>query len=153
MQSCVLDVKSVASVIDESAKISKFDAETLQEKVKIITATKSTAAAVIVVVKDDQPKDLLISTKQNSKSSISDLPSQPNPTSNSIFHGQPTIGADQPIIRRSTTTKQCRACNISFNCLSTFIAHKKYYCRNSAEYRFNAENYVENTVVTSPTYS
>jgi len=42
--------------------------------------------------------------------------------------------------RTGMTAKYCKACDISFNYLSTFIAHKKYYCRNSTEYKCNTEN-------------
>ncbi|XP_071822862.1 uncharacterized protein [Apostichopus japonicus] len=33
------------------------------------------------------------------------------------------------------SSKACRACNISFHSLSTFIAHKKYYCSSTASQR------------------
>lgn len=36
-------------------------------------------------------------------------------------------------VKPGTTAKYCKACDISFNYLTTFIAHKKYYCRNSTE--------------------
>ena len=37
-----------------------------------------------------------------------------------------------------STTKYCKQCNITFMYLSTFIAHKKYYCSSHAGERANA---------------
>ncbi|XP_050439177.1 zinc finger protein ush [Adelges cooleyi] len=48
----------------------------------------------------------------------------------------------------ATTAKYCKVCDISFNYLSTFIAHKKYYCRNSAEYKCKTENNAKTATVT-----
>lgn len=151
VQPCVLDVNSTTTLIVEGGKIAKFDAETLNKKIDSDTATKSTAAA-IMVIKEDQPKIVLKNTEQNLSLNSRSLKSDPTPQSNSITNSvvreQSAITANQPVNRRPTTTKQCRVCNISFNCLSTFIAHKKYYCRNSTteyrnEYKFNGEGYVK----------
>lgn len=151
VQPCVLDENSTTSLIVEDGKIAKFDAETLNKKIDSDTVTKSTAA-MIMLIKEDQPKNLLKNTEQNlslnNRTLKSDPTQQSNPITNSVVREQSAITADQPVNRRPKATKQCRVCNISFNCLSTFIAHKKYYCRNSTneyrnEYRFNGEGYVK----------
>lgn len=54
---------------------------------------------------------------------------------------QPHSTDDGGVGGEAMTAKYCKVCDISFNYLSTFIAHKKYYCRNSTEIQAcNAEN-------------
>lgn len=38
--------------------------------------------------------------------------------------------ADRSTILASTEPKYCNICDIKFNYLNTFIAHKKFYCKN-----------------------
>jgi len=38
------------------------------------------------------------------------------------------------------TARYCKTCDITFNYLSTFIAHQKYYCRNSVEMKRREAN-------------
>jgi len=123
--------------------------------------SSSTAAAAIVVV-DDEPKELVV-VKQESVNGVA-APSadesataggyrqqqrdQPATASDDPAQQQQQLPAPQPQLqlqnagnrRPGITAKYCKACDISFNYLSTFIAHKKYYCRNSTEYKCNTEN-------------
>lgn len=46
-------------------------------------------------------------------------------------------GRDRPA---DETARYCKTCDITFNYLSTFIAHQKYYCRNSVEMKRKEAN-------------
>lgn len=47
------------------------------------------------------------------------------------------------------TARYCKTCDITFNYLSTFIAHQKYYCRNSVETKRRDEANAKIATVTS----
>lgn len=126
------------------------------------SSSSSTATAAIVIV-DDEPKELVV-VKQEPVNGMA----APPPTDESSAggyrqqqHELPAAASDDLLQqqhppppstpqlqmqaaggnkRTGMTAKYCKACDISFNYLSTFIAHKKYYCRNSTEYKCNTEN-------------
>lgn len=121
-----------------------------------LSSTAATATAVVVV--DDEPKELVV-VKQESVNGVAAAPPADEPATVIGNHQQPTATSDdlqaqqqlpaqsqlqlQSAVgnkRPGITAKYCKACDISFNYLSTFIAHKKYYCRNSTEYKCNTEN-------------
>ncbi|XP_071785143.1 uncharacterized protein [Asterias amurensis] len=54
---------------------------------------------------------------------------QPQSSTARITVNSYLTGTSRPLLRGlKPTVKHCRNCNISFSSLSTFIAHKKYYC-------------------------
>lgn len=152
--SCVIDENSVSSTADGGPK-------TPDEKLPSHSMAVVDIAAG--VAEEEPPKRELVIVKQEPPSngsvagtSAGDVPEPSHESAGSGGVGgchppevrvvRPTAGADHlppgagGNNRRLMTTKYCKACDISFNYLSTFIAHKKYYCRNSAEYKCNAEN-------------
>ncbi|KAL5238046.1 hypothetical protein ACI65C_005456 [Semiaphis heraclei] len=125
------------------------------------SSSSSTAAAAIVIV-DDEPKELVV-VKQEPVNGMAAPPMTdesatggyrqqqqhevPAAASDDLLHQQLAPPAPQLQMqaaggnkRTGMTAKYCKVCDISFNYLSTFIAHKKYYCRNSTEYKCNTEN-------------
>lgn len=66
-------------------------------------------------------------------------PSPPQPSALSMIGGMKRPGM---------AAKYCKTCDISFNYLSTFIAHKKYYCKNNTEYKCNATENAKTATVT-----
>ncbi|XP_025203430.1 zinc finger protein ush-like isoform X2 [Melanaphis sacchari] len=120
------------------------------------SSLSSTAAAAIVVV-DDEPKELVTikqepvngmaapSADESTTGGYRPQSEQPAAASDDLLQQQlppPQLQLQTAVgnKRAGITAKYCKACDISFNYLSTFIAHKKYYCRNSAEYKCNTEN-------------
>lgn len=59
------------------------------------------------------------------------LPPPPTPPSHSD-KGVQTPGKGAPAPAPPGSHRYCRLCNIKFSSLSTFIAHKKYYCSSHA---------------------
>ncbi|XP_022091966.1 zinc finger protein ZFPM1-like isoform X2 [Acanthaster planci] len=56
-------------------------------------------------------------------------PRQSNPSRHMTLSSYLNTANSRPLLRGvKPTVKHCRNCNISFSSLSTFIAHKKYYC-------------------------
>lgn len=126
------------------------------------SSSSSTAAAATVVV-DDEPKELVV-VKQEPINGMAAPPTMeelatgafrqqqhelPAAASDDLLQQQLPPPPPTPQLQMQTaggnkrtgmTAKYCKACDISFNYLSTFIAHKKYYCRNSTEYKCNTEN-------------
>lgn len=154
---CVLDENSTSSTADGGgARTPTFDAE-----------RPSSASVQSVVTVDDESKETVVVIKQEpSNGSLGtdgapELMHEPiayhqessSPSTSAASeqrvqqqHYQSGTGDDHIKPRGVMTTKYCKACDISFNYLSTFIAHKKYYCKNSSEYKCNAENAKTTTV-------
>lgn len=147
VQSSMLDENSASPIVDRVGKVTTSDAKDPQDKVKFIVATKSTTAAVNAVIDDDRTNGLLTEGNRPSNGLGPSTSDQISMSSGFTYRQHSKTIAEQPVNgRRPMTTKQCRTCDISFNCLSTFIAHRKYYCR------YSAENAIRNTVETSVTY-
>lgn len=160
---CVIDENSATSMTDGAGgKTPIFDTEKPQQ-VNVKFAAAGTAETALQAAADkNETAELLTNIKQEHQpngttgSSSSDAAEVSAGFSYRRGGGEPpTATADQAAvgagaaIKRPMTTKYCKACDISFNYLTTFIAHKKYYCRNSAEYRCNAENATKNGAATS----
>lgn len=63
------------------------------------------------------------------------VPDPPRPTSPPTRVRTPPEASQDPPAPQNGTSHLCRLCNIHFSSLSTFIAHKKYYCSShSAEH-------------------
>ncbi|XP_072242838.1 zinc finger protein ZFPM1 isoform X2 [Leuresthes tenuis] len=65
------------------------------------------------------------------------LPDKAAPPSHPAASPQPAAGTKTPVVSpvQNGNSRFCRLCNIKFSSLSTFIAHKKYYCSShSAEH-------------------
>lgn len=128
------------------------------------SSSSSLTAAAAVVIVDDEPKELVV-VKQEPVNGMAAPPTTEESATRGYRQQQHELPAaasedppqqqlppppqtPQPQIqtaaggnkRTGMTAKYCKACDISFNYLSTFIAHKKYYCRNSTEYKCNTEN-------------
>lgn len=154
--SCVIDESSVSSTAEGRAK-------TPDEKPPLPPPppqSTSHSMNVEIAADDDPPKRELVIVKQEpsngsgaggSSSGVPEHSHEPSGVGGlggchqdrdlqqtAVVDCSPSAGYGNN--RRLMTTKYCKACDISFNYLSTFIAHKKYYCRNSAEYKCNAEN-------------
>lgn len=135
--SCVIDENSVVPTVDvgrtAAAATGKPDAE---ESSPPLPATIGTVAT------DDQPKDLVMVKQEPSgaagtASLSSDAAEEPETSPADDYPPEHSAANRGDVL---ATAKYCKACDISFNYLTTFIAHKKYYCRNSAEYKQTAEN-------------
>lgn len=126
------------------------------------SSSSSTAVAATLMV-DDEPKELVV-VKQEPINGMAAPPTMeelatgayrqqqhelPAAATDDLLQQQLARPPPTPQLQMQTaggnkrtgmTAKYCKACDISFNYLSTFIAHKKYYCRNSTEYKCNTEN-------------
>lgn len=151
--SCVIDENSASSMMDGGAKTPTLLEVTEKPGPQPSAQQPQTNAVKTVpapVAFDDSPKEMVIVKQepQQSNGSAAGTSSdgfEPVEPSADVCQpkqepspGDPAKSAGNK--RGGTTAKYCKVCDISFNYLSTFIAHKKYYCRNSTEYKCNAEN-------------
>lgn len=154
--SCVIDENSASSAIDGRAKTPTPQDVTDKSAPQPPSLQLQTNVVKIVaapVAFDDPPKEMVIvkqeqpqsngSTAAGTSSSDGAEPVEPTTPDASQPKQEPSPGDPSKSAghkRGGVTAKYCKVCDISFNYLSTFIAHKKYYCRNSTEYKCNAEN-------------
>lgn len=57
----------------------------------------------------------------------------PSPVKNPPSHESDQVSDAKPATRRDNLSKYCKQCNINFMYVSTYLAHKKYYCSNQIE--------------------
>lgn len=93
--------------VEEVSDAEDAATETLAKQQPDVTVCNSPAAAEATLV------EVVATNSADSDASVAMKPVPPVPTPKSKLHGG---------------TKYCKACDISFNYLSTFVAHKKYYC-------------------------
>lgn len=116
-----------------------------------MNAEKPSTIATVKTAADDQPKELVTVKQEPSNAEAGAMSSEaaeefePETSSSADGAGDRPVQHHQAVVATvkrggNATAKYCKACEISFNYLSTFIAHKKYYCRNSTEYKQTAEN-------------
>lgn len=146
----VLDENSTSSTADRGVRTPTFDAERPSSAIvqSVVTVNDECKESMVVIKQepsngslgtDDAPEMMHepIAYHQESSSPSTSAASDQRVQQQ---HYPSSSGNDHIKQRGVTTTKYCKACDISFNYLSTFIAHKKYYCKNSSEYKCNAEN-------------
>lgn len=160
--SCLIDENSAASSTSVSAAVADAGAAktpTIADAdCKPPVAMATVASATMMEIDEDEPaaKESVIVKQEPQQPSNGTVTqggaAEPHESAAGAYHMQQpqdtAAAADaqdndlQPTLakRGAMTTKYCKACDISFNYLSTFIAHKKYYCRNSTEYKCNTEN-------------
>ncbi|KAH6943891.1 hypothetical protein HPB50_000445 [Hyalomma asiaticum] len=93
--------------VEEVSDAEDAAAETLAKQQSDVTVCNSPTTAEATLV------EVVATNSADTDASAAMKPVPPVPTPKSKLHGG---------------TKYCKACDISFNYLSTFVAHKKYYC-------------------------
>lgn len=158
--SCLIDENSAASSTSVAAAVADAGAAktpTIADadcKPPLAMMATPAAATAVVVLDDDEPaakESVIVKQEPQQPSNGTATPGGaaephesaagahhlPQPLPQDLAAAGAQDGDPQPSAakRGPMTTKYCKACDISFNYLSTFIAHKKYYCRNSTEYK------------------
>lgn len=158
--SCLIDENSAASSSSTSVVAAVADAGAAKTPTTVDADCKppvATAAATVVVLDEDGPavnESVIVKQEPQQPSNGKVTPggaAEPHESAAGAYQPLPdkvpAAGAQDgdlqpPAAKRGPiTAKYCKTCDISFNYLSTFVAHKKYYCRNSTEYKAcNTEN-------------
>jgi len=108
-------------------------------------ATLSTPEPVAATTPEEIPAEVQVNGKTEIRKSPQPPPPPPPPSSLAVAgkvkqEREDTPPPEESLDPSKSGPRYCRSCDISFNYLSTFIAHKKFYCSSHAGEASNNNN-------------
>lgn len=136
-----------SSSIEQAANVAPPPTENNSEKC-VVTETRTSPVPSVVNCIEDEDEYIEVDELPNIKSELQFKSDVDSESASKIDCESPQdTGDDLSVYNKKFGSKYCKSCDISFNYLSTFIAHKKYYCPNNQSDASSALNAAESIIV------